>query len=176
MKQKVAILIVLALSFLLLAGCVDARPHAYLIEGRYECENIVYDGNVIDRIEVDVKDVTASEYDKNDTHIIECEDKAYCIDFEIWINGEKKTFEYRAGYMFNMRNFYIDTVDLSDFRFDFGFVTAESNGEYFLTGGLYFYSKQEYEQKKNQLVQEGKDPRFEDLIAISETFSLKKVH
>ena len=118
MKRKLAVLIlivVIAMTLLMLVGC-DNRPHAYLVEGVYECENISYGDQNIDKITIGVKEITGSEYDRYDPHIIIRAEKVYNIDFDIWIDGAQIEGNYETNYEFDLRYFWLSfSVDDEEF-------------------------------------------------------------
>ena len=78
-----------------------------MIEGVYECENISYGEQNIDKITLGVKEITGSEYDKYDDHIIVRAEKVYYIDFDIWIDGAQIDGNYETNYEFDLRYFWL---------------------------------------------------------------------
>ena len=175
MKRILVVLILIAIIALTLSTFVGCLPtHAYLIDGVYECENISYDGKNIDKITIGVTEITGSEYDKYDEHIIHLLEKAYYIDYDIWIDGEQNKEDYRANYMFKLRCFYIGIRDEDENIIELKFTTDKEDDNYFLRATIYMFNDKEYRQKEEELLQLGEDPSFRDIVVISDEIILKK--
>lgn len=148
MKNKSSILILLlivAITISIFCGCTNDR--AYLIEGSYECENVNLDSLKIDKIAVDLEDISETDYDRYAPHIILYSDKAFSIALEIWIDGERKEIYYDAHYEFKLNQFFIG-VEYDGERFIIDFVT-ELNGEneYSLKGNIQLESSKAIPQE-----------------------------
>ena len=178
MKRKIAIfilIVVIALTLFTFVGC-DNRPHAYLIEGVYECENISCGEMTIDKIVVGVKEVASSEFDRYDPHMVECAEKTYYIDFDIWIDGEKREADYIASYDYKARSFYTQIIDDDNNLIHLDYTTKNENDSYYLSAFIYMYNRREYWQKREEAYESDEDVKFEDLVNISDEIILKKIN
>ncbi|MBD5086884.1 MAG: hypothetical protein HDT32_05980 [Clostridiales bacterium] len=144
MKRNLILLtliVIVALTLSTFVGC-DNRPHAYLVEGVYECENISYGEKNIDKITLGIKEITGSEYYVYDPHITERAEKVYYIDFDIWIDGEQIEVEYRTYYEFDLRYFTLSFSDDDDETIGFDFVTKKDNENgYYVSAESWKYSQ-----------------------------------
>ena len=179
MKRKIAVLIlivVIALTLFAFVGCDNRPPHAYLIEGVYECENISCGEITVDKITIGVKEIASSEFDRYDPHMVERAEKTYYIDFDIWIDGERGEADYKAGYVSYARHFEIDIVDDEDNVICFPFLTKHEDGSYYLSAFICMYNRREYWQKREESRALDEDVKFEDLVNTSDEIILKKIN